>query len=248
VLFTLLAHFATAFHIGTFNNLSFIFLSAERYSPSENSKAKNYHPHGLFVFTGGLSLSSVQVGTAMSILGAIGITLQVLVYPRMNDKHGVLPLYRAFVYGFPLAYLMMPYLALIPTRSPPPAAADGVLFWLALCTVLFFYTVSRVFVLPATMILVNNCSPHPSVLGTIHGVAGSVGSAARTLGPGVAGYLFGVGLDAGIVGLAWWALAVAGCFAVLTSWLVKEGSGHEIVLEGEEPQRDQSNASPSAQR
>ena len=234
VLFTLLAHFATAFHIGTFTNLSFIFLSAERYSPDNSNFRSNYHPHGPFVFTGGLNLSSVQVGAAMSILGAIGITLQVLIYPRMNDKFGVLPLYRLFVYGFPVAYLIAPYLVLIPTRSPPPAAADGVLFWLGLCTLLFIYTVSRVFVLPATMILVNNCSPHPSVLGTIHGVAGSVGSAARTLGPGVAGFLFGVGLDAGVVGIAWWALAVAGGFAVLTSLLVREGSGHEILLEGEQ--------------
>ena len=152
----------------------------------------------------------------------------------MNDKYGVLPLYRVFVYGFPIAYSMAPYLALIPTSSPPPAAADGILFWLALCTLLSFYTISRVFVLPATMILVNNCSPHPSVLGTIHGVAGSVGSAARTVGPGLAGYLFGVGFDAGVVGLAWWLLALAAGFAVLTSLLLKEGSGHEILLEGED--------------
>jgi len=234
VLFTLLAHFATAFHIGTFNSLSFIFLSTERYSPNNPNFRSQYRPHGPFVFTGGLNLSSVQVGTAMSILGVIGITLQVIIYPRMNDKYGVLPLYQTFVYGFPIAYLMAPYLVLLPTSSPPPAAADGVLFWLGLCAVLFVYTVSRVFVLPATMILVNNCSPHPSVLGTIHGVAGSVGSAARTLGPGVAGYLFGVGLDAGVVGTAWWALAVAGGFAVLTSLLVKDGSGHEILLEGDD--------------
>ena len=105
--------------------------------------------------------------------------------------------------------------------------------WLCLCIVLFFFVVSRTFVLPATMILINNCSPHPSVLGTVHGVAQSVGSAARTLGPGVAGYLFGVGLDLGVVGLAWWALAVAGGLAVIASLWVREGNGHEIKLEGE---------------
>ena len=83
------------------------------------------------------------------------------------------------------------------------------------------------------MILINNCSPHPSVLGTVHGVAQSVGSGARTMGPAAAGYLFGVGLDIGVVGLAWWVLAAAGMFAVLTSLWVREGSGHEIRLEGE---------------
>ena len=242
VMFTLLAHFATAFHIGTFNNLWFIFLSAQRYDPDSSGQ---YHPRGPFVFTGGLNLPSVQVGTAMSTLGIIGIVLQILIYPRCNDKYGVLPLYRLFVYGFPIAYLITPYLAIVPSRYPPPQPAGGVLVWLALCIVLFFFVVSRTFVLPATMILINNCAPHPSVLGTVHGVAQSVGSAARTLGPGVAGYLFGVGLNIGVVGLAWWVLGVAGCLAVVTSLWVREGTGHEITLDGEERRPDSQTAGPN---
>jgi len=235
VLFTLLAHFATAFHLGTFNSLWFIFLSAARYNPGDDTTGpnKSYHPHGPFVFTGGLNLPPVQVGTAMAILGIIGIVLQILIYPKSNDKYGVLPLYRTFVYGFPLAYLLAPYLAILPSTSPPQDPAAGPLVWIGLCVVLFFFVVSRTFVLPATMILINNCSPHPSVLGTVHGVAQSVGSAARTLGPGVAGYLFSVGLNVGVIGIPWWTLAIAGGFAVLTSMWVREGSGHEILLEGE---------------
>ena len=98
-MFTLLAHFATAFHLGTFNSLWFIFLSADRWNPKDSAGKNSYQPHGLFVFTGGLNLPPVQVGTAMSILGVIGIALQILVYPKSNDKYGVLPLYRVFVYG-----------------------------------------------------------------------------------------------------------------------------------------------------
>ncbi len=233
VLFTLLAHFATAFHIGTFNSLWFMFLSADRYEPDSTAATNAYHPHGPFVFTGGLNLPPMQVGTAMSILGVIGIVLQLLVYPRSNDNYGVLPLYRAFVYGFPIAYLLAPYLAIVPSTAAPPKPASGPLLWVALCVILGIFVVSRTFVLPATMILINNCSPHPSVLGTVHGVAQSVGSAARTMGPAIAGFLFGTGLNIGIVGLAWWVLAIAGALAVLTSMWVREGSGHEIILEGE---------------
>ena len=233
VLFTLLAHFATAFHLGTFNSLWFIFLSANRWNPNDSTEKSSYEPHGPFVFTGGLSLPPVQVGAAMSILGIIGIVLQILIYPRANDKYGVLPLYRIFVYGFPIAYLLAPYLAILPSNSSAPNPASGAVVWIGLCFVLFFFVVSRTFVLPATMILINNCSPHPSVLGTVHGVAQSVGSAARTMGPAVAGFLFGVGLDIGVVGVAWWVLAVFGFAACLTSTWVREGSGHEIMLEGE---------------
>ena len=210
VLFTLLAHFATAFHLGTFNSLWFIFLSADR-SPEVDQTS----------FTGGLALRPQLVGLAMSILGFIGITLQVLIYPKVNDKYGVLPPYRLFVLCFPIAYALAPFLVLVPSTTSPPEPASGAAVWIAICLVLCLFVVGRTFVLPATMILVNNCTPDPSVLGTIHGVAASVGSLARTLGPAVAGLLFAVGLDIRFVGLTWWVLAGMGAFAVLTSRWVR---------------------------
>ena len=210
VLFTLLAHFATAFHLGTFNSLWFIFLSADRSTEVDQTS-----------FTGGLALRPQLVGLAMSILGFIGITLQLLIYPKVNDKYGVLPPYRLFVLCFPIAYALAPFLVLVPSTTAPPEPASGAVVWIAICLVLCLFVVGRTFVLPATMILVNNCSPDPSVLGTIHGVAASVGSLARTLGPAVAGVLFAVGLDIHFVGLTWWVLAGMGAFAVLTSRWVR---------------------------
>ena len=240
VLFTLLAHFTTAFHVGTFNNLWFIFLSADRYdSANPPVQPTRYHPHLPFVFTGGLALPPRQVGIAMAILGIIGITLQLAIYPRVNERWGTIASYRVFVYCFPIAYTIAPYLAAVPSSTKPPAPAAGARVWIALCGVLFVQVVARTFVLPATMILVNNCSPHPSVLGTIHGIAQSVGSGARTAGPAVAGWLFGVGLNHGVVGLAWWCLAGVASFGVLTSTWVREGTGHEIVLEEEEEREEE---------
>ena len=233
VLLTLLAHFLTAFHLGTFSNLWFIFLSADRFDPAHPSPP-DYKPHLPFVFDGGLSMPPRQVGTAMAILGVIGITLQLAIYPAVNQKWGTLFSYRIFVYWFPVAYALVPYLAVVPSSTQPPAPAAGVRVWLALTGVLFVQVVARTFVLPATMILINNCSPHPSVLGTVHGIAQSVGSGARTMGPAVAGWLFGVGLNHGVVGLAWWALSGMAMLAVLASRWVREGSGHEIMLEDEE--------------
>ncbi|PGH07120.1 hypothetical protein GX51_01907 [Blastomyces parvus] len=54
---------------------------------------------------------------------------------------------------------------------------------------------SRTFTLPASIILLNNCSPHPSVLGTVHGIGQSVSSAFRTIGPVFAGSWYGLGLE-----------------------------------------------------
>ena len=98
---------------------------------------------------------------------------------------------------------------------------------------LLLQVTARTFTLPATIILLNNCSPHPSVLGTVHGMGQSVSAAFRTVGPVVSGWWYGIGLERGVVGAAWWGtagVAVAGCFSAI--W-VYEGSGHEIFLEGE---------------
>lgn len=79
VLTTFLSHGLLAMHVGTFNNLWFVFLSTPRYSPSgtndSSEKLKlppNYHPHLPFTFTGGLALPPPAIGTALAILGVIG--------------------------------------------------------------------------------------------------------------------------------------------------------------------------------
>lgn len=75
VLFTLLTHAILAFHVGTFNNLWFIFLSTPRFDP-EHPSPPDHHRHLPFVFTGGLGMPPRSVGMAMAILGLIGISLQ----------------------------------------------------------------------------------------------------------------------------------------------------------------------------
>lgn len=174
-----------------------------------------------------------DVGFAMAILGFFGITMQLFVYPTVNSKLGTVRSWRIFLYCFPLAYALAPYLAVVPSKTPPPAEKDGILLYLALCGVLLIQVVGRTFALPATTILINNCSPHPSVLGTIHGLGQSVSSGARTLGPVLGGFFYGLGLSHGIVGAVWWGLSgVAICSCVASYW-VREGDGHEIKLEGE---------------
>ena len=174
------------------------------------------------------------VGIAMAVLGSIGITLQILVYPTVNQKLGTLRSYRYSLLCFPIAYCLAPYLAVVPSSSLPPAQASGPLVWLALTGVLFIQVVARTFALPANTILVNNCSPHPSVLGTIHGIGQSAGSASRTVGPVLGGWLFGLGLNNGVIGGVWWGLAGVAICGWVASGFLYEGTGHEIWLEGEE--------------
>lgn len=79
--------------------------------------------------------------------------------------------------------------------------------------------------LPAAIILVNNSVSDPSVLGTIHGVAQSISSGARTLGPFLGGLGLSLGLSHNIIGAVWWALAVEALLGWLVSWSIYEGEG-----------------------
>lgn len=71
-------------------------------------------------------------------------------------------------------------------------------------------------------------------MGTLHGLAQSCTSAARTIGPMLCGYVYGVGLAKGVVGAVFWGLSAFATIGWMTSWLLREGDGHEIVLEGDE--------------
>ncbi|KAL8306046.1 hypothetical protein RB600_008769 [Gaeumannomyces tritici] len=235
VVFTLVAHFFLAFHIGSFNSLWPIFLSTPVYDPSHPPKSPDALPRRLpFLFTGGVGLSSRSVGVAMTTLGTIGIALQLVLYPWLSGKLGTMKSWRIFLVCFPVAYFAVPFLSIVPSASPPPHEKSGALVWLALSLVLLCQVLGRTFALPAQTILVNNCSPHPSVLGTVHGIGQTASSAARTIGPYVGGIVYGVGLERGIVGAVWWGLSCVAVCTLVASFWVRDGNGHEVWLEGDE--------------
>jgi hypothetical protein len=209
VVLTLLTHFLLAMHTSAFNSMTFVFLPTPR-APEDSHK-------GWFHFNGGMGLSPSQVGIATSVIGIIGLPLQLFVYPRVQFRLGTLRSFRTFLPLSPLAYALMPFLVLIPRAS--------LLVWPSFTFVVALQVISRTFVLPAAIILVNNSVTDPSVLGTVHGIAQSTSSGARTLGPFLGGLGLGFGLSNNIVGAVWWALAVEAMLGWVVSWTVYEGKG-----------------------
>ncbi|KAH8202958.1 hypothetical protein TruAng_002904 [Truncatella angustata] len=234
---TFFAHFFLAFHLGTFNSLWFVFLSTPVYDPS-NRNPPGFEPSLPFRFTGGLGLTSRDVGFAMAMLGVIGITMQLFLYPRLSSRFGTVRMWRIVLFLFPIAYTLLPLLSLVPSATAPPDKKTGPWIWIALAGVLFIQVTARTFALPAQTILVNNCTPHPSVLGTVHGLGQSVSSFARTVGPVLCGWLYGLGLNNGVVGAVFWGLAGVAICGLGASFWVKEGDGHEIWLEGDEEEEE----------
>ncbi|KAI1734176.1 major facilitator superfamily domain-containing protein [Xylaria scruposa] len=232
VSFTLVSHFFLAFHVGTFNSLWFIFLSTPVYNPADPDPP-GFVPRPPFRFTGGLGLPPRSVGLAMAFLGVIGILMQLFLYPRLSARLGTLRSWRTFLAFFPITYLVLPFLSIVPSSTEPPGQKTGLAIWAAIGGVLFVQVSARTFALPAQTILLNNCTPHPSVLGTVHGLGQSASSLARTIGPVAGGWLYGLGLSHGFVAGVFWGLAGIAVTGVVISFWVNEGDGHEIWLEGD---------------
>ncbi len=238
VTFTLLAHAIMAFHMGTFNSMWFVFLSTPVWDPARPAEPGALPRQLPFLFTGGVGLPPRLVGTSMAILGVLGIVLQVFLYPTVSARLGTVRSWRLSLLCFPLTYFLVPFLSIVPSLLPPPHHKTGPAVWVSIASVLLCQVIGRTFALPAQTILVNNCTPHPSVLGTLHGLAQSASSLTRTIGPILCGYLYGLGLRRGVIGAVWWGLSNAALCGVLASLLVREGDGHEIWLEGDAEEED----------
>ncbi|KAI1296420.1 major facilitator superfamily domain-containing protein [Xylaria venustula] len=232
VVFTLVAEALFDFQLGAFTNLWTLFLSSPRSTPEET--AVRSLP---WVFTGGLGMPAATVGLATSVLGILGMFLQIFAYPPVHARLGTLRGFRYFITLFPVAYFLAPYLAVLPSATEPPEPASGIIIWMFMAVVQVFQVMARTVTLPASIILLNNCSPHPSVLGLVHGLGQSVSAGFRTVGPVVGGWWYGASLEVGVVGASWWGVAGVAALGCASSFFIYEGSGHEIILEGEEDEK-----------
>ncbi|RDW81320.1 putative MFS multidrug transporter [Aspergillus mulundensis] len=227
VLLTLLVQFLLAFHTSAFNSMTFIFLPSPR-APESSQK-------GFFRFGGGLGLPSSRVGLATAIIGIIGLPLQIFIYPRIQNRLGTLTSFRTFLPFSPLSYALMPFLVLIPNYP--------YLVWPAFTLVVGLQVLSRTFALPAAVILVNNSVTDASILGTVNGLATSISSGARTLGPLLGGWGLGLGFMYKFVGGVWWALAIEALLGWLLLGTIYEGRGidrtKDLIVEREEAEEEE---------
>ncbi|TVY92986.1 putative membrane protein [Lachnellula willkommii] len=225
----MLAHFIISGHLATFTNLWAIFLSTPAGNP------ENQRPP--FRFNGGAGMHPRQVGLAMSCLGAIGVILQMLIYPRLNDRWGTVQIWRKALFVFPIVYVLAPFISLV--ASAKINEGKTVLTWFAMGFILLLFVAGRTGVTPATTLLINDCTPHPSVRGTIHTAGTTIGNISRSFFPVIAFVIFGKGLNIGIVGLGFWCVAGLSVLACVASFWVREGSnGQDIVLEEEEEEEE----------
>lgn len=221
VLLVLLTVAIFDFQMGGFASLWLVFLSSSRRTPDSPPTSLPFH------FTGGLAFPPSTLGFAMAILGFLGIILQFALYPRVNARFGLLRSTRWSLLVFPMAYFLAPYLSLMvrsTSDSDSQNTSPSLSLWFGITLVLLLQVGARTFAMPGTILLINNSAPHPSMLGTVHGLGASTSSAFRTIGPIVTGYWYGVGLRNDMVGYAWWWLSAVSLLGCATSFWAKDGA------------------------
>lgn len=165
-----------------------------------------------FHFTGGLSLSTKSIGFMLSVQGIYSMFAQIWLFPYAVRHLGALRIFRIVLLIWPPLYVAVPYLVLLPAWLQIPAA------YVALLSKITFHVIA----FPTIALLLANAIPSKDVLGTVNGVASSVASLSRALGPTITGFLHSKGLQSGISVIAWWAIAVVATMGALESLLMEE--------------------------
>lgn len=165
------------------------------------------------------------VGVATSTLGAIGMIVQISIYPRIHDIMGTVKTYRVFSILFPIAYFAFPVIQTLPIDAA---------VWVAIVCVLLIHVMGRVFVIPATIMVLNNSAPHPTLLGKVHGIGQTVSAVFRTLGPFLAGYLYQGGLKLGSALFPWCIVAGISILGFGAAQFVRNGTASTDSITDEE--------------
>ena len=180
-----------------------------------------------FHFTGGFGFSSRTIGFVLSVQGIYSMVAQLCVFPRVVDHFGTLKTFRFVLMTWPLLYLLVPYLVLLPQRLQMPGVY--------IC--LLWKITAHVFAFPSNAMLIKNSAPSFLVLGVINGVGASTASLARALGPTVTGLIHSWGLDIGSSGVAWWACGVVCTIGALESLWIEEVEKPTVRSDTEDEER-----------
>ncbi len=168
-----------------------------------------------FMFVGGFALPTKTIGLIMSFQGAYSMIAQLFLFPMVVRHFGSLAVFRTITIAWPLLYVLVPYLVLLPRQLRMTG--------LAVC--LLVKVTSQVLAYPSNAILLTNSAPSMLVLGAINGVAASTASLSRAFGPTLSGLIHSVGLRWGCSGLAWWSSALVCVIGAIECLWMQEGRG-----------------------
>lgn len=211
ILMLILAFGLFAYHSMTYDHLLPIFFQDDR---AGNVEALSQTRWGGFL-DGGLGISTQQTGVIMSTDGIIALFIQGVIFPYAASKLGIWRLFVAVTIAHPVAYLIVPFLVLLPAHLLYP----GIYICLAVRNLL------AIIAYPLLLILIKDACPSTKCLGKLNGLAASTGAASRTLASPIAGLLYGLGARLGFSAIAWWASALVAVVGALQVMFISQRKG-----------------------
>lgn len=188
-------------------------ISAEQLLPVLFSMPESEEPARLpFWFTGGFALPTKSIGGILSVQGIMQMVATLVFFPMVQRRLGTLTTYRLVVLTYPLLYIIVPYLTLVPVSLRMPA----------IYAILVWKVTAQAFAFPSNNIMLANATPKRA-LGTFNGISSSAASFARALGPTLSGLLQAAGLGKHVLGLPWWVNALIAIIgSVISLCMVEE--------------------------
>ncbi|KAF2666182.1 MFS general substrate transporter [Microthyrium microscopicum] len=201
-----------------------------------------------FFFNRGFGLDTGQIGVLFTINGFVGVFVQFVIFPPTARYFGTLTCLRAIMGILPFIYFITPFTTLID---------DPVLAEIALFAIWMSKSACSIFAFPCCTILLTNTASSLKVLGTVNGIATSVGAIGRAIGPTLTGIAFTWGVKNNFLLAPFALLAIIGFLAWVPLYCAVEGDGfgnddEDTLSDGEEvdfaDDEDDAPASPISQR
>ncbi|KAE8151248.1 major facilitator superfamily domain-containing protein [Aspergillus avenaceus] len=137
----------------------------------------------------GRGLTPSEIGLSQGFSGFVTIIFQICIFGKLRDKMGNRWSYRASLFGFVVAFLLMPFIGYKGNDSGGISGKTALLA-VELCFVLLVKTIASVGGLTSALLLITNSAPDHAVLGALNGLAQTLSAAGRAVGPFVSGGLF----------------------------------------------------------
>lgn len=204
--------------IVSYGILAYHTISAEQLLPVLLSLPEsNDAPSLPFRFLGGFGLTTKSIGKILSMQGIVQTFVTILIFPVVSGRFGSLTTYRMAILSYPLFYLLVPYLTVLPDTLRAPC----------LYLIIVWKVTAQAFSFPPLQILLANSSPSKKVLGTLNGTAASSASLCRAFGPTLSGLIQSAGLSLGVVGLPWWATGAIAVMGAILCLFMTDRKAHK---------------------
>ncbi|KAF2815888.1 MFS general substrate transporter [Mytilinidion resinicola] len=169
-----------------------------------------------FKFASGYGVGSRETGLLFTVYSVGASASQLLLFPPLARKLGVLHCLRIAFLVFPLIFLLTPFTALLPTNGSR---------FVVMAVLMIMRGMAGTFAFPTSTILLTNSASSLRTLGTLNGIATSASAIGRAFGPAIGGGMFTFGVKHGYIITPFWILGAISLLAAIPTFFLIEGKG-----------------------